>query len=174
MVEQVPPFCGADLERWRVGVGMTRAMAAETFGIPRAKWDELTSVLRSSKPIEDPVVAMLLQLFIAYPESAPVQPPADIKGFYAFLGLSDTPRDRELFATLIGRSQPTVIRLLLHDGKPSRSLMKWVDAIRRLKLSPKRSQKVMAEMVSAVGSRQRIDNVLIDGWRRPPDSGDDE
>ncbi len=117
---------------------------------------------------------MLLQLFTTYPESAPVQPPADIKCFYEFLGLSDTPRDRELFVILIGRSHPTVIRLLLHDGKPSRSLMKWVDAIRRLKLPPKKSQKVMAEMASAVGNRQRIENVLIDGWKRPPDSGDDE
>jgi hypothetical protein len=173
MAQEFPPMCGTDLERWRLGNGLSKAMAADAFGLQKTKWDELTHISQSSKVIDDPVVAMLLHLYLEYPESAPIQEPLDIREFYGFLGLRDTPQDREKFAILIGRSAPSVYRLLLHDGKPGRPLVKWIEAVRKLRLSPKKSLIVMEEVASNVGDRQHIDNVLHQGWKRQNGSDDD-
>jgi len=172
--QQLPPICGTDLERWRIENGLTKLAAADTFGLQKVKWEELTSAENSTKKITDPVVAMLLHLYRHYPESAPVQQPPDVKEFYDFLGLQDTPQDRDKFATLIGRSPPSVYRLLLHDGKPGRPVMRWIEAVRRLKLTPKKSLRVMADVVSSVGERQQVEKVLIQGWTRQGDTGEDE
>lgn len=168
------PICGADLERWRIENGLTKVAAADAFGLQKAKWEELTSIEHSAKPISDPVVAMLLYLYQNNPESAPVQLPPDVKEFYDFLGLKDTPQDRDKFAVLIGRSAPSVYRLLLHNGKPGRPVMRWIEAIRRMKFTPKKSLHLMADVVSSVGECQQIDKVLIHGWSRQGDTGEDE
>lgn len=171
---QLQPFCGTDLERWRIENGLTKVAAADAFGLQKAKWEELTSAEHSTKQIADPVVAMLLYVYRQYPESAPVQLPPDVKEFYDFLGLQDSPQDRDKFATLIGRSPPSVYRLLLHDGKPGRPVMRWMEAVRRLKLTSKQSLRLMADVVSSVGERQHVEKVLIQGWTKQGDTGEDE
>lgn len=172
--EQLQPICGTDLERWRIENGLTKVAAADAFGLQKAKWEELTGAENSTRQIGDPVVAMLLHIYRQHPESAPVQLPPDVQEFYDFLGLQDTPQDRDKFATLIGRSPPSVYRLLLHDGKPGRPVMRWIEAIQRLKLTPKKALRVMAEVVSNVGDRQHVERVLIQGWTRQGDTGEHE
>lgn len=167
-------ICGTDLERWRIENGLTKIAAADAFGLQKAKWEELTSVAHAAKQISDPVVAMLLQLYQQLPESAPVQLPPDVKEFYDFLGLQDSPQDRDRFATLIGRSAPSVYRLLLHDGKPGRPVIRWMEAVKRLKLTPKQSLRLMADVASNVGDRQRMGKVLIQGWTKQGDAGEQE
>ncbi|WP_321959531.1 hypothetical protein [Burkholderia cenocepacia] len=173
--EQLQPICGTDLERWRIENGLTKVAAADAFGLQKAKWEELTSAENSVKQIADPVVAMLLHLYTQFPESAPVKlPPPDVKEFYDDLGLQDTPQDRDKFATLIGRSPPSVYRLLLHNGTPGRPVVRWIEAVRRLKLTPKKSLRLMADVVSSVGDRQHVDKVLIQGWTKQGDTGEHE
>jgi hypothetical protein len=174
MTEDLQPICGADLERWRIGHGLSKVMAADAFGLQLAKWEGLIQKERLAVPIKDPVIAMILRLYIEHPEAAPVQQPLDICEFYDFLGLQDTPKDKEIFATLIGRSRPSVYRLLVHDGKPGRPLVKWMEAVRRMKLSPRASLKLMESLVSEVGFRQNIGNVLVDGWKQSGGKANDE
>ena len=109
---------------------------------------------------------MLLQLYQQYPGTAPAKVVFDVKEFYAFLGLKDSAQDREMFASLIGRSPPSVIRLMMHDGTPGRPLVRWMEAVRKLKLTPKQTLKIMAEVAITVGARQSIPNVLTQGWKR--------
>jgi hypothetical protein len=167
-------LCGADLERWRVENGLTTDAAADAFGLQKAKWHELTAPKNAAKPIRDPVVAMLLFLYSEHPEAAPLSPRVDVREFYDFLGLRDVPQDRESFATLIGRSHSSAYRLLLHDGKPGRPLIRWIEAIRRLRVSPKQSLKLMADVASSVGERQQNEKVLIHGWTRQGESSEGE
>lgn len=174
MTDDVQPICGADLERWRIGHGLSKVVAADAFGLQLAKWEELIHKDRLSLPVKDPVIAMILRLYIEHPEAAPVQRPMDIREFYDFLGLQDTPKDREAFATLIGRSWPSVYRLLVHDGKPGRPLVKWMEAVRRMQLSPRASLKLMESLVSEVGFRQNVGNVLVDGWKQRGGKAEDE
>jgi hypothetical protein len=172
--EPNPPLCGTDLERWRIENGLSKVAAADCFGLQKSKWEELTSSDNSTQQIADPVIAMLLQIYLAYPESSPVTLPPDVQEFYEFLGMQDSPQDRDTFATLIGRSPPSVYRLLLHNGKPGRPVMRWIEAIKRLKLTPKKSLKVMADVVSTVGDRQQVDKVLINGWTKQGGPGEHE
>ena len=164
--DEIQPICGTDLERWRIENGLTKVAAADAFGLQKAKWEELTGPEKSAEQINDPVVAMLLFLYRTHPESSPVQPPLDIKDFYDYLGLQDSPQDRDTFATLIGRSPPSVYRLMLHDGKPGRPVMKWVEALKRMDLTPKQCKRVMQDVVSKVGERQKVERVLIQGWSK--------
>jgi len=161
------PFCGADLERWRVANGfLSKAAAADAFGLQKAKWDELTHPSKAAEPLSDPVLGMLLQLYNSSPRSSPVQVAPDVAEFYAWLGLRDSPQDRETFATLIGRAPPSVYRHLLHNGKPSRPVIRWLEALNRMSMSPKQTLKLMAEVVSSVGERQGVAKVLVQGWSK--------
>lgn len=168
------PLCGMDLERWRLENGLTKVAAADAFGLQKAKWEELTNPSVSNEPLSDPVVAMTLHLYRTLPGSAPVEIPPDVKEFYNFLGLQDTPHDREMFATLIGRSPPSVYRLLLHDGKPGRPLIRWIEAIRRLNLSSRKSMMLMMDVAKTVGERQQNSSVLTQGWTKQGEPGADE
>lgn len=165
----LPPFCGADLERWRVENGLTKVEAADAFGLQKVKWDELTSAARAHEPLSDPVLAMLLHVYRQHPDSSPVQVAPDIAEFYQFLGLQDSPQDREAFATLIGRAPPSVYRHLLHNGKPGRPVIRWIEAIRRMKLTSKQSLRLMADVASSVGDRQQVGKVLVQGWTKQGD-----
>lgn len=167
------PICGADLERWRIGNGLTKVIAADAFGLQLSKWEDLISKENHSSPIADPVIAMTLQLYLDHPETAPTQTPPDIREFYEFLGLKDTPKDKETFAALIGRSPPSVYRLLVHDGKPGRPLVRWMEAVRKLHLAPRASRKVMESVASKVGFSQGVGNVLVDGWKRVKGKGNE-
>jgi hypothetical protein len=174
MMQVLTPLRGADLEQWRIRRGLTVVMAADAFGLQKNKWEELTTEPCVSNEIADPVVAMLLHLYQQYPEAAPAKVVFDVREFYEFLGLKDTSQDREMFAALIGRSFPSVIRLMLHEGTPGRPLVRWLEAVRKLKLTPKQTLKVMAEVANTVGGRQGISNVLTQGWKRQPGSSDAE
>ncbi|MET3132791.1 hypothetical protein AAKU55_003071 [Oxalobacteraceae bacterium GrIS 1.11] len=174
MNQVLSPLRGAELEKWRIRRGLTVVMAADAFGLQKGKWEELTAEPQSSSEIADPVVAMLLHLYQQYPEAAPARAVFDVREFYEFLGLKDSPQDREMFASLIGRSPPSVIRLMLHEGTPGRPLVRWLEAVRKLKLTPKQTLKVMTEVASTVGGRQGMSNVLTQGWKRQPGTIDDE
>ncbi|UUZ54076.1 hypothetical protein LP419_37520 [Massilia sp. H-1] len=152
-------FAGADLERWRISNGLSKAIAADAFGLPFPKWEELISKEQLSTPIADPVVVMILQLYISHPETAPVRQAPDIREFYAFLGLSDTPKDKETFAALIGRSPPSVYRLLRAEGKPGRPLVRWMEALHKLGMSSRDAQ--------GDGSRSQRDRLPPARWQRP-------
>lgn len=164
--DEIHPICGTDLERWRIENGLTKVAAADALGLQKAKWEELTNPEQSAEQISDPVIAMLLHLYRQHPASSPVQPPLDIREFYEFLGLQDSPQDRDAFATLIGRSPPSVYRLMLHDGKPGRPVMRWIEALKRLALTPKQCKRLMQDVASNVGDRQKVEKVLIQGWSK--------
>jgi len=168
------PLCGADLERWRIENGLTKPAAADAFGLQKARWYELTGAKKSAEPLNDPVIAMLLHLYRHYPEVAPVPPPVDVREFYDFLGLRDLPQDKETFSTLMGRSPTSAYRLLIHGGRPGRPLIRWIEAIRRLRLSSKQSLKVMADVVSSVGEQQQVGKVLIHGWGKQEETDEGE
>jgi len=172
MNQPLSPLRGVDLEQWRMRRGLSVILAADAFGLQKGKWEELTNEPLLSEEIGDPVVAMLLHLYQQYPEAAPAKALFDVKEFYEFLGLKDSAQDRETFASLIGRSPPSVIRLLLHEGRPGRPLIRWMEAVRKLKLTPKQTLKVMVEVANTVGGRQGISNVLTHGWKRQ--SGNDD
>ncbi|CAG9260974.1 conserved hypothetical protein [Burkholderia diffusa] len=165
-------ICGADLERWRIKTGLNRAEAADAFGLPKAKFEFITKSENASQQITDPAVAMLYQIYLEHPESSPVSAPPSVKEFFEFLGMEDAPSDREKFAILIGRSTPSAYRLMLHEGTPSRPVVRWIEAIRRLKLTPKQALRVMTEIVSTVGERQNVGHVLVRGWTKKEDASD--
>lgn len=174
MSEALQPICGADLERWRIGNGLSKVIAADAFGLKLSKWEELISKDQLMLPIADPVIAMILQLYITQPDSAPVRKQPDVREFYDFLGLTDTPKDKEAFATLIGRTPSSVYRLLVHNGKPGRPLVRWMEAVQKLQLAPRATRKLMETVASEVGHRQRSGNVLAEGWKRAKDGAGDE
>jgi hypothetical protein len=172
--QDVQPYRGTDLERWRTSNGLTKAEAADAFGLQKARWDKLTNAEQSLEPLSDPLVAMLLHLYQHVPGAAPVQLPPDVPEFYEFLGFQDNPQDRDTFSTLIGRSPSSAIRLLLHGGTPGRPLIRWIEAVQRLKMSPKQSLRVMFDVASSVGDRQGVEDVLVRGWSRYGEASDDE
>ena len=164
---ELPPYTGNDLERWRLVNGLSKPQAANAFGLPQAKWIELTSLQNGDKPLTDPVLAMLLQLYDQHPESAPIPRETDVKAFYEYLGLKDSPRDRERFASLIGRSAPSVYRLLLHDGNAGRPVASWIEAVRRLNLAPAKALKLMRQVAEQIAQRQRLDKAAISDIPEP-------
>ncbi|GGM25641.1 hypothetical protein GCM10009425_40510 [Pseudomonas asuensis] len=173
-LHELHPFRGTDLERWRIENGLSKPAAADAFGLQKAKWEELTNTDNSAEPITDPVIAMLLYLYREYPESSPIVIPPNVVEFYDFLGFTDSPQDRDKFATLIGRTPPTAYRILLHGGNAGRPVVKWIEGLKRLKLTPKKTQRLMADVVSTVGARQGVSKVLIQGWTKQGDSGEHE
>lgn len=161
------PLCGADLELWRLENALTKTQAAEAFGLRKVKWDELVSAEMAQEPLGDPAVAMLLNLYRSHPESSPVTVPPDVADFFAFLGMSQqSQQDRELFAVLIGRSKPSVHRLLIERGTPSRQVVRWIEAVRRMRLTPKQTRLLMTDVATSVGNQQGVENVLSRGWSR--------
>jgi len=160
---------GADLERWRIVNGLSKQQAADAVGLQKVKYEEITTPPKSSEVLADPAIAMLLLLYQLYPASSPVQPQPNITDFYEYLELKDSPADRDMFAILIGRSAPTSYRLLLHNGKPGRPVIRWIEAIRRLRMPPKATLKTMSEIASLVGNKNGIHEVLSQGWRKTDD-----
>jgi hypothetical protein len=169
MADKRKPLCGADLERWRLANGLTKASAADAFGLQVVKWDKLTDPKAAHLQIADPTVALLLQLYTTRPESSPVAQVVDMNEFYAFLGFDDKPRDREMFAAMIGRSAPSAYRLLLHGGKPGRQLTRLVVALRRLGMSSKSTRALMTKVAREVGEMQGCPDVLENGWKAADD-----
>lgn len=151
----LPPICGDDLECWRIEHNLSKIAAAEMFGLQRARWDVFTSDENRSRPITDNTVAMLLHLYRTYPSSMPVDTTVDIKDFYRSIGLSDSSSDRELFAKLIGRSVPSVYRLMLHDAKPSGQVACLIDAVKRMQLPNRKARELMELIASHVCVRQK-------------------
>lgn len=159
-------LCGSDLEMWRIENALTKSEAADAFGLRRGSWEELVGPDHSQEVISDPAVAMLLYLYRAHPETAPVSAPPKISEFYEFLGFEDSPQHREDFAILIGRSKPTVYRLLNENGTPGRPIVRWIEAIRRMGLTPKQSRKLMSDIANKVGEQHGIENVATRGWKQ--------
>ncbi|AXQ51009.1 hypothetical protein DZC31_30335 (plasmid) [Stenotrophomonas rhizophila] len=169
------PICGTDLERWRLENGLSKVAAADAFGLQKAKWEELTSPERSTAPISDPAVALCLYAYKNFPESSPVEHPPSIKEFFEELGFdADSPQDLEMFATLTGRSASSAYRLIKHDGKPGRPIVRWIEAVRRLNMTSKQSQKFMRDAVSTVADHQGVEKVLIQGWTKNGESSEHE
>jgi hypothetical protein len=152
---------------------LSKASAADFFGLQKAKWDELTSEERRSMPLTDPALAMLLYTYQHHPEASPVEPQPDVKEFYEQLGLRDIPQDRDRFATLIGRSPPSIYRFLLHDGKPGRPVIRWIEAVRRMNLNANKSLRFMSEIASTVGEMQGVKQVLVRGWSKQDEAEHD-
>ncbi|WP_238446862.1 hypothetical protein [Azohydromonas australica] len=127
---------------------------------------------RGAQPLTDPAVAMLLQIYLQYPKSAPKPVDPDIKEFFQWLGFKeDQPQDFAMFAALIGRSPPSVYRHIRphdrnHHSLPGRPVLRWIEAVSRLNLTPRESLKLMAEIVAIVGQRQQAGDVLSEGWSR--------
>ena len=156
---------GSDLEAWRLENRLTKSEAADAFGLRRGAWDELIGPKNAQEVISDPAVAMLLYLYRIHPEAAPVSIPPKVSEFYEFLGFEDSPQDREEFAILIGRSKPSAYRLLNDNGTPGRPIVRWIEAVRRLCLTPKQSRNLMADVANTVGEQHGIANVATRGWK---------
>lgn len=155
------------MELWRLENALTKTQASEAFGLRKVKWDELVSPARAQKPLDDPILSMLLDLYRSHPESSPVALPPEVSEFFAFLGMTlESQQDRELFAVLIGRSKPSVHRLLIDHGTAGRPVQRWIEAIRRMRLTPKQTRLLMSDIATKVGMHQGIDNVLSRGWSR--------
>jgi hypothetical protein len=165
------PLCGADLELWRIENGLTKSEAADAFGLQKAKWEQLVNTSRAQDQLADPTIAMLLHLYRQHPEAAPLTAPPNVGEFYEFLGLSDSRHDREDFAILIGRSPPSVHRLLFDNGTPGRPVVRWIEAIKRLRMSSMQSRLLMADVAANVGEQQGLGAVMTVGWRRPSTLG---
>jgi hypothetical protein len=157
-------LCGSDLEVWRLENALSKSEAADAFGLRRGTWDELVSPAQSQRVISDPAVAMLLYLYRVHPETAPVSVRPKVSDFYEFLGFEDSPQHREDFAILIGRSKPTVYRLLNENGTPGRPIVRWIEAVRRMGLTSKQSRNLMSDIASKVGEQHGIENVSTRGW----------
>lgn len=149
------PVCGHDLERWRLKNGLKKTTAADFFGLPWTKWEKLTSPGNADVPLDDPVLAMLLMLYMENPGAAPLQQAFDMKAFYTFLGFKNVTQDREAFAMLVGRSIPSIYRLLDHDGSPGRPLLRWIEAIKRLGLSRAQSLKLMNKIATRTNTHRK-------------------
>jgi len=158
-------LCGSDLELWRLENALTKSEASDAFGLRRGSWDELVGPEHSLDVISDPAVAMLLYLYRLHPETAPVSAPPKVSEFYEFLGFEDSPQHREDFAILIGRSKPSVYRLLADNGTPGRPIVRWMEAIRRMGLTPKQSRNLMSDIANKVGEQHGIENVSTRGWK---------
>jgi hypothetical protein len=143
-------FMGASLERWRIENALTRVEGAEAFGLPIAKWYSLVSKENAKKPLSDVVLAMCRVLYIMEPKSAPTQGRPDLKAFYEWLGLGDTAEGKNHFAWLIGRKPPSVYRLLSAQGKPSRPLIRYIEALLQLGLDPKQTLRIMEAVAKEV------------------------
>ncbi|WP_084267477.1 hypothetical protein [Azohydromonas lata] len=172
-------ICGIHLEKWMMDRKLTKAEAAEAFGLQRVKWDELTRDDRKLEPVDDPVVAMLYEVYRQHPKAYPRPVPPDIKEFFLWLGLrEDQPQDFTTFAALIGRAPPTAYRLIRppklkkaslqakNKPSPSRSVLRWIEALRRLNLTPRQTLKLMVDVAASVGQRQQAGNVLSEGWSK--------
>ncbi len=141
---------GAKLEKWRMESGLTHIEAAENFGLPIAKWYALVRAENAKKPLDEHILVMMRCLYTRYPRAAPNQGRPDLPVFYEFLGFRDTPADKNEFARLIGRQPPSVYRLLSQQGKPSRSLTRYIEGLQRLGLDGRGTRKVMNEIAAVV------------------------
>lgn len=160
------PVCGHDLDRWRLKNGLKKTTAADFFGLPWTKWDKLTSPGHADAPLDDPVLAMLLRLYTEKPEAAQLQQAPDIKAFYTFLGFENNPKDKEAFAALTGRSMPSIYRLLDYDGSPGRPLLRWIEAIKRLGLSPAQSLKLMNKIAIQTDAHHKAGDLEKDNTEK--------
>jgi hypothetical protein len=158
------PICGSDLERWRIENGLSKATAADAFGLRTVAWDAFVAPESAALPVDDPVIAMLFHVYVAHPDAAPVREAPSIAEFYAWLGFGDDVQDRLDFAALIGRSVPTVYRHLLHNGRAGRPVIRWMEALRRLGLSPRATKNLMEQTVQEIAERQGVPGVLKRGW----------
>ena len=164
MADKLPPICGADLERWRLANGLTKASAADALGLQITRWDDYTSETRIALPIPDPAVAILLHLYVKYPAASPVARRLDMREFCETLGLGDSTGDLIRLAALIGRSKSSAHRLLRHNGTPGRPTVRLVDAVQRLHLPKDETLRVLGEIVEEVGKRQGHADVFERGW----------
>ena len=89
----------------------------DLLGLQILRWKLLTTK-RKDEIITDFTLCQLLSLFQMEPNSLPVSPELQIRDFYYLHGFCDTPKDRKEFAKLIGRSVPSVYRLLTKTGNP--------------------------------------------------------
>jgi hypothetical protein len=137
---------GAQLERWRMEQHLTHAEGAEAFGLPIAKWYATVRGEQAKAPLDDHVLALIKCLYTVYPESAPKQGRPDVREFYDNLGLTRERKDMEHFAWLIGRQPASVYRLLSDAGKPSRPLIRYIEALNQLGLSPGDTLRVMQQI----------------------------
>lgn len=137
---------GAQLERWRMEQHLTHAEGAEAFGLPIARWYATVRGEQAREPLSDHVLALIKSLYTNYPKSAPKQGRPDVREFYDWLGLTSDRKDKEHFAWLIGRQPASVYRLLNDAGKPGRPLIRYIEALYQLGLSPGDTLRVMRQI----------------------------
>lgn len=154
---QLPPICGADLERWRVEHNLTKAAAAELFGLQPARWDALTKDANLGHAIADFTIAMLLHLYRTYPNTVPTKNIVNVGEFFDSLGLQRTVnKDRAWFAWLIGRAPAAAHQILLHNGTPGRPLIRWIEAVQRMKLPADKTMRLMEQVADHIRQRQQL------------------
>lgn len=169
---QTAPLCGADLELWRIENGLTKSEAADAFGLQKAKWEQLVGSESAREVLGDLTVAMLLHLYRQHPDAAPMAAPPNVGEFYEFLGLEDSRRDRELFAVLIGRSHASAHRLLFQRGTPGRPVVRWIEAIKRMRLSSERTRELMLDVAHTVVEQQGLTGEATSPPKAPAEDAD--
>ena len=50
--------------------------------------------------------------------------------------------------------------------------MRWIEALKRLALTPKQCKRLMQDVASNVGDRQKVEKVLIQGWSKQGGAGE--
>ena len=154
---QLPPICGADLERWRVENNLTKAAAAELFGLQPARWDALTKDKNLGRTVTDLTIAMLLHLYRTYPNTVPARGVVNVGEFFDSLGLQrSVNKDRAWFAWLIGRAPAAAHQILLHNSRPGRPLIRWIEAVKRMKLPADKTMRLMEQIADHIRQRQQL------------------
>ncbi len=143
------PYYGRDLEAWRQKHNLKKEQAADLLGLQILRWKLLTTK-RKDQIINDLTLCQLLTLFEFEPKSLPIIPELEVSDFYYLHGFGDNPLDRVEFAGLIGRSVPSVYRLLKQTGKPSKQVTKWIEAINRLGFRPDKATALMKTISQGV------------------------
>ncbi len=145
------PYYGRDLEEWRLKHNLKKEQAADLLGLQILRWKQLTTK-RKDEIIDDLTLCQLLSLFEFEPKSLPISPELDVSDFYYSHGFGYSPEDRKEFAGLIGRSVPSVYRLLKQTGNPSKQVTKWIEAVNRLGLRPDKAVEIMKIISTGVAN----------------------
>jgi transcriptional regulator with XRE-family HTH domain len=154
MTKNYGPYYGRDLEAWRLKHNLKKEQAAELLGLQILRWKLLTTK-RKDEIIDDLTLCQLLSLFEIEPKSLPITPDLEISDFYYLHGFSDSPEDRKEFAILIGRSVPSVYRLLKKTGNPSKQVTKWIEAVNRLGFRPDKAVEIMKDISEKVAEAHK-------------------
>lgn len=133
---------GNDLERWRLDNGLVVATAAESFGIPKRRWEKYTS---ENEIITERRIIDLYIIYTEHPDTVPFPPPPDYVALLDELDITNDTKGWKELAHLLGISLTAVLRVL-DSNSATRELEKYVLALQRTGLYGKKMKTFMQEI----------------------------